>query len=89
MSICVPVGVEATLELLAEMSSPDSLEGTQASWGLHIADDASHDHGRSLQDGHSLHNLLLVGLCNNHDNVAEINVHCQSYLYKHRNLGKI
>ena len=71
MFICVPVGVESTFELLAEMPSPDGLEGTQATRGLHIADDASHDHGRSLQDGDSLHNLFLVGLCNKHDNVAK------------------
>ena len=44
------------------MLSPDSLEGPHATGGLDVADHANGDHGRGLDDGGSLDNLLLVVL---------------------------
>jgi len=63
-AIYVPVGVEAAFEFFPQMSGPDSFECAQATGGLNIANNASHNHWRSLQDGDGLHNLLLVGLYN-------------------------
>ena len=58
----VPVLVEATLALLAQMLSPDRLQGSHATWGLDVADEADALHGRRLDDGNSLDNVLLVDL---------------------------
>merc|ERR1719367_41976 len=57
-----PVLVEATLALLAQVLSPDGLEGTEAAGGLDVTDQTHSHHGRGLDDGHSLNNVLLVDL---------------------------
>jgi len=44
------------------MLRPHGGEGTQAAGGLNVADDADHNHGRALEDGNSLDDLLLVDL---------------------------
>merc|ERR1712032_1054900 len=57
-----PVLVESPLGLLADVLSPDSLESPESPGGLDIADHTNSNEGRGLDDGHSLHNLLLVNL---------------------------
>merc|ERR1719507_2842493 len=57
-----PVLVEPPLALLADVLRPDSLEGSHAAGSLDVADNADGDHWRSLDDGDSLNNLLLVVL---------------------------
>merc|ERR1711977_436395 len=57
-----PVLVEAALALVAEMLSPDGAEGLEATRSLDVANKTAHDHGGALNDGDSLHDLLLVGL---------------------------
>merc|ERR1719397_1008637 len=55
-----PVLVEPPLALLANVLSPDSLEGPHAAGSLDVADDTDGDHGRSLNDGDSFNHLFLV-----------------------------
>ena len=50
------------MALLADVLSPDSLEGPHAARSLDVADNADGDHWRSLDDGDCLDNLLLVVL---------------------------
>ena len=57
-----PVLVEPPLALLTDMLGPDSLQGSQASWSLDIANNSNSHHGGSLDDGDTLHYLLLVDL---------------------------
>merc|ERR1719221_1810680 len=54
-----PVLVEAPLGLLADVLGPDSLESPHASGGLDVANNTNADHWGSLEDGDSLHHLLL------------------------------
>jgi len=56
----VPVLVEAALALLGQMLGPDGGEGTETAGGLDVADDTDDNHRGSLNDGHSLGDLLLV-----------------------------
>jgi len=56
----VPVLVEATLALVGQMLSPDSANAVKTGGSLLVADDTDDDHGRSLKDGDSLKDLLLV-----------------------------
>jgi len=51
-----PVLVEAALALLTEMLSPACSEGLQATRGLVVANHATHNDGRGLEDGDSLDN---------------------------------
>merc|ERR1719163_1658458 len=44
------------------MLSPDGAEGLEATRSLDVANKTAHDHGGALNDGDSLHDLLLVGL---------------------------
>ena len=57
-----PTLVEAAAGLLAKVLGPDGVEGAEALGGLDVADNANDVHGGSLDDGHSLDNLLLVEL---------------------------
>ena len=59
----VPVLVEPTLDLVAQVLGPDGGERAQAARRLDVADDTDDDHRRGLDDGGSLDNLLLVHLC--------------------------
>lgn len=59
----IPVLVEATTALLGQMLGPDIDQGTQTEGSLDVADGTEHNHGRGLQNGDGLHDLLLVYLC--------------------------
>uniref|UniRef100_A0A3Q3A210 Uncharacterized protein n=1 Tax=Kryptolebias marmoratus TaxID=37003 RepID=A0A3Q3A210_KRYMA len=54
--------VEPTLALVTDVLGEDGLEGTQAAGSVDVTHDSNNDHGRSLNDGHSLNYLLLVHL---------------------------
>ena len=56
----VPVLVEATLALVGKVLSPDGGDAVKTGGGVLVADDTDDDHRRSLKDGHSLKDLLLV-----------------------------
>jgi hypothetical protein len=58
----VPVFVEATAHFLAQMVSPHGGEGAKTTGSLDVANNSDNNHRRGLNDGHSLHNLLLVDL---------------------------
>lgn len=58
----VPVLVEAALEVIRQVVSPDGGQGAQAVGGGHISDNADDNHGGSLKNGDSLNSLLLVQL---------------------------
>ena len=58
----VPVLVEATLDLVGKMGSPDSGECAETTGCLNVADDTDDDHGWCLDDRHGLDNLTLVHL---------------------------
>ena len=45
------------LALLADVLSPDCLQGPHAAGSLDVADDADSDHGRSLDDGDCFNHL--------------------------------
>merc|ERR1719330_775031 len=57
-----PVLVEPPLAFLADVLSPDSLQGPHAARSLDVADDADSDHGRGFDDGDGFNHLLLVVL---------------------------
>lgn len=59
----LPVLVEAASAFLAQVLSPDGLEGTETSGGLNVSNDTDGNHGRCLQNSDGIHNFLLVGLC--------------------------
>uniref|UniRef100_A0A3Q1BV62 Uncharacterized protein n=1 Tax=Amphiprion ocellaris TaxID=80972 RepID=A0A3Q1BV62_AMPOC len=54
--------VETTLALITDVLGKDGSQGTQATGGVDVTDNPNHDHGRSLHNGHSLNNFLLVHL---------------------------
>ena len=58
----LPILVEATTAVLANVFSPDSSQSAQTLGGGNIANDSNNDHWWGLQDGHSLYNFLLVDL---------------------------
>merc|ERR1719147_675566 len=57
-----PVLVEPSLGLLANMLSPDSLEGPQTTRSLYVSNNPNSYHGWRLHDSDGLHNLFLVHL---------------------------
>lgn len=59
----LPVLVEAPLHSSLMCSAKMVLKVREASGCFHVAHDAHDHHGRSLHDGHGLHNFLLVHLC--------------------------
>jgi len=63
--ICVylPVLVESPAAFLAQMLGEDGLEGPETTWSLDVANTANNHHWRCLNNGHSLHDFLLVGFC--------------------------
>lgn len=58
----VPVLVESALARVAQVLSEHRGEGAQTLGGLDVSHNTDDHHGRALEDGHSLHDLLLVGL---------------------------
>lgn len=52
-----PVLVEAPLELLAQVLSPDGLEAAQTPVGLDVTHNADHNQGWGLHNGYSLTRL--------------------------------
>ncbi len=58
----IPVLVKATLALLADVFSPDGLEGTQAPGGFYVPHNANSNKGRAFNDSDCFQNLLLVYL---------------------------
>lgn len=58
----VPVLVEAALDLIREVLSPDSGERAETTGGLDVADDTNHNHGGRLDDRSGLDDLTLVHL---------------------------
>ena len=56
----VPVLVEPSLELFAEVRSPDSGEGSEATRGLNVSDDANNKDGGCLHDGDGLNDLTFM-----------------------------
>lgn len=58
----VPVLVEATLDLVGQMLSPDGGERAETAGSLNITDNTDGDHRRRLDDGDGLNDLLLVHL---------------------------
>lgn len=57
----IPVLVEAAESLLTNVVGPHGGNGTETTGSLDVADDTDDDHGGSLDDGHGLADLLLVG----------------------------
>jgi len=58
----VPVLVEATLNFLAQVLSPDGGQSAKTTRSLNISNQTDNDHGRSLDNGDSLNGLPLVQL---------------------------
>jgi len=56
----IPVLVEATFALIGQVLSPDSANGVKTSGSLLVTNNTNNDHRRSLKDGNSLKDLLLV-----------------------------
>lgn len=57
-----PVLVEAALEVIREMLSPDGSQGTETTGSLSVPGNTNDNHGGSLNDGDGLEDLLLVHL---------------------------
>jgi hypothetical protein len=58
----VPVLVEATLDLVGQVLGPDGGQGTETTGSLDVTNKTDGDHGRGLDDGDGLNDLLLVEL---------------------------
>lgn len=58
----IPVLVEATLDGIGKVLSKDSGDLTETVWGADVANNTDDNHGRSLDDGDSLNDFLLVRL---------------------------
>ena len=58
----VPVLVEAALELVGKVGSPDGGEGAETTGSLDVANNANNYHRRGFDDSDSLHNLTLMHL---------------------------
>jgi len=56
----IPVLVESSSTIFAEMLSKDGLEDAQTLRCLDVTHDTNHDHRRCLEDGNSFDNLFLV-----------------------------
>lgn len=76
----LPVLVEATLTLIADMLSKDGLEAAETTRSLHIAHNAHNDHGRSLYYSDCLNHLLLVHLCSETEIWVNTSSSCSSSL---------
>ena len=56
----VPVLVKPSLELFAEVRSPDGGEGSEATRGLNVSNDADNKEWGRLHDGDGLNNLTFI-----------------------------
>lgn len=66
-----PVLVEATLDVLVKEVGPGGGEGTETTGSLDVSNDTDGNHGRGLEDGDSLNDLLVVELGSNTDDLAD------------------
>lgn len=57
-----PVFVESSSGFVGDVLGPDGFEGSEASWGLDVADDTDADHWWGFDDGDRLDDFLLVEL---------------------------
>lgn len=57
-----PILVEATLNIVTQVLSPDGSQGLETTGSGNVTNDTDNDHGGSLDDGDGLNNLLLVHL---------------------------
>lgn len=80
-AIYLPVLVEPTLALLAQVLSKDSLEATETLGCVNVTNDSNHYHRRSLNNRDSLDYLLLIGLCKK--NTKGIDILSQLLLMSH------
>jgi len=60
----VPVLVEATENILAQVVSPDGGEGTKSLRSFDVSDNTNNNNWWGFQDGDSFDDLFLVDLCN-------------------------
>lgn len=58
----IPVLVEASKELLAQVLSPHGGKGTESGGSVNVANNTNDEHGRSLKDSYGLYDFLLVEL---------------------------
>lgn len=66
-----PVLVEATLDVLVKEVGPGRGEGTETTGSLDVSNNTDGNHGRGLEDGDSLNDLLVVELGSNTDDLAD------------------
>lgn len=62
LALLVEALVEAALQAVGQVLSPDGGQGAEAARSLDVADDTNDDHWRGLEDGDGLDDLLLVSL---------------------------
>jgi len=59
---CIVVSVESTLHIVLDLLSPDSGKGTESTWSVNVSDHADNFHWWTLDNGASVHNILLDNL---------------------------
>ena len=58
----IPILVEATLNIITHMLSPNGGKGTKTTGSLNITNQTNDNHGGSLNDGDGFNDFLLVHL---------------------------
>ena len=67
----VPILVESATALIAQVTGKDGGQGANTAGGLDVPDSSDDNHGGSLDDGHGLDDILLVGLGANTVHLAD------------------
>jgi len=57
-----PVLVESALNIVVKLGSPNSLEGTETTWGLDVTDKTNNLHWWAFKNSASVHNILFDDL---------------------------